>query len=138
LLINKEFVDMKSSIRLRFKYSGLISRLLIAAFFLVIFLTPIQYTYAVKSTCDFQHRECFTEAGYPACYKKIDIEKYYQFVGENMLDLAEQIVMDDKKCVKLTGNQKAFMQDKGGGYVKFGLRGQNVTFWAKREALFAR
>lgn len=129
---------MKSSIKLRFKRSGLIFRLLTAAFFLVIFLTPVHYAHAVKSTCDFQHKECFTEAGYPACYKKIDIEKYYQFVAENELELAEQIVTDDNKCLKLTGNEKAFMQDKSGGYVKFGIRGQNVTFWAKREALFAR
>jgi hypothetical protein len=129
---------MNTSIKLRLQYTRLIGSLLIAAFLLILFLTPFQYAHAVKSTCDFQHRECFTEAGYPACYKKIDIEKYYQFVGENKLELAEQIVMDDKKCVKLTGNQKAFMQDKSGSYVKFGIRGRNVTFWAKREALFAR
>jgi len=129
---------MNSSIALKSQFIKLPGRLLITASFLVLFLMPIHYTHAVKSTCDFQHRECFTEGGYPACYKKIDIEKYYQFVGENKLELAEQIVMDDKKCVKLTGNQKAFMQDKSGGYVKFGIRGRNVTFWAKREALFAR
>lgn len=99
---------------------------------------PIKDSNAVKSTCDFQHRECFTEAGYPACYKKIDIEKYYQFVEEEKLDLAEGIIEDDKKCIKLTGNEKAFLQDKGGGFVKFGIRGQDSTFWAKREALFAR
>jgi len=106
--------------------------------FCFIVLLPIQDSIAVKSTCDFQHGECFTEAGFPACYKKIDIEKYYQFVEEEKPEIAEQIVNDDKKCVKLTGNEKAFLQDKGGGYVKFGIRGQNTTFWAKREALFAR
>jgi len=106
--------------------------------FCFIVLLPIQDSIAVKSTCDFQHKECFTEAGFPACYKKIDIEKYYQFVEEEKPEIAEQIVNDDKKCVKLTGNEKAFLQDKGGGYVKFGIRGQNTTFWAKREALFAR
>ena len=127
---------MNSSLRLH--SLGFIGRTLIAALFLVLFLTPVHYTHAGKSVCDFQHKECFTEVGYPACYKKIDIEKYYQFVGENKLELAELIVADDKKCIKLSGNEKAFLQDKGGGYVKFGIRGQNVTFWAKREALFAR
>jgi hypothetical protein len=129
---------MKSSIKLRLLRSRLIASILIAAFFLVLFLTPVHYTHAVKSTCDFQHKECFTEAGYPACYNKIDIEKYYQFVKEEKLEIAEQIITDDKKCVKLTGNEKAFLQDKSSGYVKFGIRGQNATFWAKREALFAR
>jgi hypothetical protein len=52
--------------------------------------------------------------------------------------MAESIINDENKCVKLTGNEKAFLQDKSGGFVKFGIRGQNVTFWAKREALFAR
>ncbi len=113
--------------------------ILVSSFLLLFFfLAPLEYSRAVKSRCDFQHRECFTEAGYPACYKKIDIEKYYQFVGENKLDLAEQIVTDDKKCIKLSGNEKAFLQGKGGGYVKFGIRGRDVTFWAKSEALFAR
>lgn len=114
-------------------------KLIIGSFLLVVMATiPMENANAVKSTCDFQHRECFTEAGFPACYKKIDIEKYYQFVEEEKPEIAEQIVNDDKKCVKLTGNEKAFLQDKGGGYVKFGIRGQNTTFWAKREALFAR
>jgi len=105
---------------------------------LLMMVFPIQTSHAVKSTCDFQHRECFTEAGYPACYKKIDIEKYYKFVDEQRVELAESIISDEKKCIKLSGNEKAFLQDKGGGYVKFGIRGQNKTFWAKREALFAR
>lgn len=120
------------------KSSKFVFFLSVTAFFLVLFLMPTKSSYAGKSACDFQHRECFTEAGYPACYKKIDIEKYYQFVDENKLDIAEQIISDDKKCVKLSGNEKAFLQDKGGGYVKFGIRGKNVTLWAKREALFAR
>lgn len=104
----------------------------------VLIALPVNNTYAVKTTCDFQHRECFTEAGFPACYDKIDIEKYYQFVEEEKPEIAEQIIVDDQKCVKLTGNEKAFLQDKSGGFVKFGIRGQNATFWAKRDALFAR
>jgi len=129
---------MNASIDLESKSSKLLVRVLFLCFLFIAFLIPMKFAHAVKSTCDFQHRECFTEAGFPACYKKIDIEKYYQFVKEEKLEIAEQIVTDDKKCVKLTGNEKAFLQDKGGGYVKFGIRGQNVTFWAKREALFAR
>lgn len=103
-----------------------------------IMLLPAQDSIAVKSTCDFQHRECFAEAGFPACYEKIDIEKYYQFIGEEKVELAEVIISDDNKCIKLTGNEKIFLQDKRGGYVKFGIRGKDKTFWAKREALFAR
>jgi len=106
--------------------------------FSILMILPIHNSYGVKTTCDFQHRECFTEAGFPACYNKIDIEKYYQFVKEEKPEIAEQIISDDKKCVKLTGNEKAFLQDKSGGFVKFGIRGQNSTFWAKRDALFAR
>ena len=116
-------------------------RLKYSMFFIIIclaLLVPFENSHAVKSTCDFQHKECFTEAGYPACYQKIDIQKYYQFIDEQKVEIAESIINDENKCVKLTGNEKAFLQDKSGGFVKFGIRGQNVTFWAKREALFAR
>ena len=104
----------------------------------VLLFPPFNNAYAGKSACAFLHKECFTEAGYPACYKKIDIEKYYQFVSEEKVDIAEQIVSDETKCVKLSGNEKAFLQDKGGGYVKFALRGRDVTLWARSDALFAR
>ncbi len=120
------------------KSTKIIVSLSISAFLFVLFLMPIENSHAVKSACDFLHKECFTEAGFPACYKKIDIEKYYQFVGEDKLDIAEQIISDDKKCIKLLGNQKAFLQDKGSGYVKFTLRGKDVTLWARRDALFSR
>ena len=101
-------------------------------------VVPIQVAYSQKSTCDFQHRECFTEEGYPACFNKIDIQKYYEFVDNGQTELAEQLISDDKRCIKLKGNEKAFMVDKSSGYVKFGIRGQDATYWAKREALFAR
>ena len=109
---------------------------ILGIFFLV--LTPFEFSHAVKSTCDYQHRECFTEAGYPACYQKIDIQKYYQFIDEQKPEIAESIISNENKCVKLKGNEKAFLQDKSGGFVKFGIRGQDVIFWAKPEALFAR
>lgn len=104
----------------------------------VLVAVPVQVAYSQKSTCDFQHRECFTEQGYPACYNKIDIQKYYEFTDKGETALAEQLLSDDKRCVKLKGNEKAFMVDKSAGYVKFGIRGQDKTYWAKREALFAR
>jgi len=115
-----------------------IKYLILFTLFCFILLMPLKNSHAVKSTCDFQHKECFTEAGYPACYQKIDIQKYYQFIDEQKVEMAESIINDENKCVKLTGNEKAFLQDKSGGFVKFGIRGRNVTFWAKREALFAR
>jgi hypothetical protein len=104
----------------------------------VLVAVPVQVAYSQKSTCDFQHRECFTEQGYTACYNKIDIQKYYEFTDKGETALAEQLVSDDKRCVKLKGNEKAFMVDKSAGYVRFGIRGQDKTYWAKREALFAR
>jgi len=108
---------------------------LLAAVFLAL---PVQSAYSQKSTCDFQHKECFTEQGYPACYNKIDIQKYYEFTDKGETALAEQLISDYKRCVTLKGNEKAFMTDKSAGYVKFGIRGQDKTYWAKREALFAR
>lgn len=105
---------------------------------LVAVLAPLGTAHAGKSVCDFQHRECFTEAGYPACYNKIDIRKYYEFVDRGDTELAERLVSDGARCVKLSGNEKAFMVDKGSGYVKFGIRGKDATYWARREALYAR
>lgn len=107
-------------------------------FVTVLVVVSAHEAYPQKSTCDFQHRECFTEKGYPACYEKIDIQKYYEFTDRGETELAEQLVSDDKRCVKLKGNEKAFMVDKSSGFVKFGIRGQDKTYWAKREALFAR
>ncbi|GEM_PF-1058957 len=100
-------------------------------------LAPAEYALSEKTVCDFQNRECFTEAGYPACYNKIDIQKYYQFTEAGQGALAEGLVSDDSRCIKLNGNEKAAMMDKSQGYVKFVLKGSNKTLWAKREALYA-
>lgn len=100
-------------------------------------LMPAEYARSEKTVCDFQNRECFTEAGYPACYNKIDVQKYYQFTETGQGALAEQIVSDNTRCIKLNGNEKASMMDKSQGLVKFVLRGSNKTLWAKREALYA-
>lgn len=104
----------------------------------VALVLPAVKANAVKSTCDFHHKECFTEAGYIACYKKIDVEKYYEFIDSGQAQLATQLRDDPRRCKVLRGNKKAFMQDKSAGFVKFGIRGENVTYWAKREALFTR
>lgn len=118
--------------------SNNLGKMILFIVFCFVALLPIQESLAVKSACDFRHRECFAEAGFPACYEKIDIEKYYQFVGEEKVELAESIISDDSKCITLTGNEKIFLQDKRSGYVKFGIRGKDKTFWAKQEALFSR
>lgn len=96
-----------------------------------------EYARAEKTVCDFQNRECFTEAGYPACYNKIDIQKYYEFSDEGQPALAEELLSDNARCIKLNGNEKAAMMDKSRGYVKFVIRGSNKTLWAKREALYS-
>ena len=100
-------------------------------------LIPAEYARSEKTVCDFQNRECFTEAGYPACYNKIDVQKYYEFTEAGQGALAEGLVSDDTRCIKLNGNEKAAMMDKSQGFVKFVLRGSNNTLWAKREALYA-
>ena len=100
-------------------------------------LVSAEYALAEKTVCDFQNRECFTEAGYPACYNKIDIQKYYEFSEGGQPALAEGLLSDDSRCLKLNGNEKAAMMDKSKGFVKFVLRGSNKTLWAKREALYA-
>lgn len=96
-----------------------------------------EHARAEKTACDFQNRECFTEAGYPACYNKIDIQKYYEFSEGGQTALAEEIISDDTRCLKLNGNEKAAMMDKSQGFVKFVMRGSNKTLWAKREALYS-
>jgi hypothetical protein len=103
----------------------------------VLTLAPAEYAIAEKTVCDFQNRECFTEAGYPACYNKVDIQKYYEFTEKGQTALAEGLISDDARCIKLNGNEKAAMMDKGQGFVKFVLRGSSKTLWAKREALYA-
>ncbi len=99
---------------------------------------PLDSAFAGKSTCDFHHTECFTEEGYIACLKRVDIEKYYEFLDKGEAELAKQLRDDPKLCKVLRANKKAFMVDKSAGFVKFGIRGENVTYWAKREALFTR
>ncbi|MEW6145031.1 MAG: hypothetical protein AB1598_08455 [Thermodesulfobacteriota bacterium] len=115
------------------KFTGFLALLIIAGFT----LAQTEYALAEKTVCDFQNRECFTEAGYPACYNKVDIQKYYEFTEKGQTGLAEGIISDDARCVKLNGNEKAAMMDKSQGFVKFVLRGSNKTLWAKREALYA-
>lgn len=105
--------------------------------FALITLAPAADALAEKTVCDFQNRECFTEGGYPACYSKVDIQKYYEFTEKGQTALAEGLISDDTRCIKLNGNEKAAMMDKGQGFVKFVLRGSNKTLWAKREALYA-
>ena len=90
-------------------------------------LVSFESAYPGETTCDFQHRDCFTKKGYPACYHKLDIEKYYQFLNEGNTEFADQILSDSNKCVTLKGNEKAFMLGKGSGYVKFGIRGKDKT-----------
>ena len=110
---------------------------LVSAAFTCLAFVSAEHALAEKTVCDFQNRECFTEAGYPACHSKVDIKKYYQFMEQGQTALAEQLLSDDTRCVKLNGNEKAAMMDKSQGFVKFVLRGSNNTLWAKREALYA-
>jgi hypothetical protein len=103
----------------------------------VFILLPVDNAHSEKTVCDFQNRDCFTETGYPACYGKVDIQKYYQFSEQGQTGLAEQLISDGARCIKLNGNEKATMMDKSSGYVKFVLRGSDKTLWAKREALYS-
>jgi len=112
--------------------------LLIITIILGILIIPFQKVFSVETICDFQHRECFTKKGYPACYSKLDIDKYYEFLERGENELAESIISNKKKCVILEGNEKAYMQSKGSGKVKFGIRGKDKTFWALREALVSK
>ena len=116
----------------------LITILLIISIILGILVIPLQKVSSVESICDFQHRECFTKKGYPACYSKLDIDKYYEFLKREENQLAKSIITNKKKCIILKGNEKAYMQGKGSGMVKFGIRGKDRTFWALREALVSK
>ncbi len=126
--MNLEYANHKISITI-----GLVLVLAVG-----VVLLPTQTTIAAESVCDFQHKECFTKEGYPACYKRIDLDKYYEFLDAGQNKLAEQIIYDEDRCIILKGNEKAFLQDKSKGKVKFGIRGQDRTYWALREALFSR
>jgi hypothetical protein len=128
-IINRLKLD-KALIR---KITGYIALAAVVGF---IFL-PVEYARAEKTVCDFQNRDCFTEAGYPACYSKVDIQKYYQFSEGGQTALADQLLSDDARCIKLNGNEKAAMMDKSSGFVKFVLRGSSKTLWAKREPLYS-
>ncbi len=115
-----------------------IGKYMLVLTFMSFAVLPLQSAFAVKSTCDFHHTECFTEEGFIACLKRVDIEKYYEFIDSGEAELAKQLRDDPKRCKVLRANKKAFMVDKSTGFVKFGIRGENVTYWAKREALFTR
>ena len=92
--------------------------LTIISLLLVLILIPFQVALSVETICDFQHRECFTKKGYPACYSKLDIDKYYEFLERGETQLADGIVSNESKCLILKGNEKAYLQGKGSGKVK--------------------
>ncbi len=115
------------------KIAGYVAVMILTGYILL----PAEYAHSEKTVCDFQNRDCYTEAGYPACYNKVDIQKYYQFSESGQTGLAEQLISDNARCIKLNGNEKATMMDKSSGFVKFVLRGSSKTLWAKREALYA-
>jgi len=116
----------------------LITILLIITIISGILIVPFQKGFSVESICGFQHRECFTKKGYPACYSKLDIDKYYEFLERGENQLAQGIISNEKKCLILKGNEKAYMRGKGSGKVKFGIRGKDRTYWALREALVSK
>lgn len=88
--------------------------------------------------CKLMDKECFTENGYPACTDKRAIQKYYEFVEAGSDALAQSIIEGEKGCIKLTGNEKVYMMDKSGDYVKFSFRGREGQYWAKGEAIYAK
>jgi hypothetical protein len=93
---------------------------------------------ADNTPCKLMDKECFTESGYPACKDKRAIQKYYEFVEAGSDALAQSIVEGDKGCIKLAGNEKVYMMDKSGDYVKFSFRGREGQYWAKGEAIYAK
>lgn len=93
---------------------------------------------ADNTPCKLMDKECFTEDGYPACTDKRAIQKYYEFVEAGSDALARSIIEGEKGCIKLTGNEKVYMMDKSGDYVKFSFRGREGQYWAKGEAIYAK
>ena len=93
---------------------------------------------ADNTPCKLMDKECFTESGYPACTDKRAIQKYYEFVETGSDALAQSIIEGEKGCVKLAGNEKVYMMDKSGDYVKFSFRGREGQYWAKGEAIYAK
>lgn len=93
---------------------------------------------ADNTPCKLMDKECFTENGYPACTDKRAIQKYYEFVEAGSDALAQGLLEGDKGCIKLTGNEKVYMMDKSGDYVKFSFRGREGQYWAKGEAIYAK
>lgn len=93
---------------------------------------------ADNAPCKLMDKECFTEDGYPACTDKRAIQKYYEFVEAGSDALARSLLEGEKGCIKLTGNEKVYMMDKSGDYVKFSFRGREGQYWAKGEAIYAK
>lgn len=108
--------------------------------FLLLFGLNCLYAGAALSDntpCKLMDKECFTESGYPACTDKRAIQKYYEFV-EGGSDALAQSLLQGEGCVQLTGNEKVYMMDKSGDYVKFAFRGKEGQYWAKGEAIYAK
>lgn len=93
---------------------------------------------ADNTPCKLMDKECFTENGHPACTDKRAIQKYYELVEKGSDALARGLLERDKGCIKLTGNEKVYMMDKSGDYVKFSFRGREGQYWAKGEAIYAK
>lgn len=111
-----------------------------ASVFLLLFGLVCLYAVAAlpdNTPCRLMDKECFTASGYPACTDKRAIQKYYEFVEGGSDALARSIV-EGKGCIQLTGNEKVYMMDKSGDYVKFAFRGREGQYWARGEAIYAK
>ena len=98
---------------------------------------PVISALALESFCEF-NRECYTRANYPACTKKIDLDKYYEFMKKDQSELAGQIISDKKKCIILSGNEFIHLVQKEGNSVKILIRGQSKTYWVSKDAVYSR
>ena len=101
----------------------------------IVFFLCINSSFA-QTKCEFNSRDCFTKAGYPACRSRMDLDKYYEFSKEGKKEMADKIISDKKRCVILAGNARVAVQYNDNNMVKILIRGSDQSYWVINEAVY--
>ena len=90
-----------------------------------------------EKSCEPKDKECYTKVGYPACSRRIDLDKYYEFLNTDKDNISQEIISDKDRCIYLKAGEKAVILYFDANKVKIYFRGLEKSYWVSNEALYA-